>query len=311
MNKVQRFLRDRSSEGLLSWAAQVAATLEFCLPYSQVEETALEMGILPARYQRNRNAISVEDQLTLFRSYVAVIGCGGLGGYVIEELARLGVGTITAFDPDTFEEHNLNRQILSTPELLGCPKVDAAASRVAHVNPAVTLVPLRTAYAPENGHELLADQDVVVDALDSIPTRLALAGTCAQLGIPLVHGAIAGWYGHVATQLPGDDTIQKLYSRWRQGKGAEAHLGNPSFTPALVASIEAAEVCKILLGVGHPLQSRQIAINLLEMTFEEVVFEPTLPDTWQLPAEEPVSTAMRHINRVNKLLALKKNKPSD
>lgn len=272
MEGLRNFLLGQTEGDLLTWSSQLAAAERFGVPCAVVEEMALALGLLPARYQRNRQAISVGQQLTLFRSRVAVIGCGGLGGYVIEELTRLGVGTIIAIDPDVFEEHNLNRQLLSSPATLGRAKVEAAAARVAEINPAVTLVPVRAAYAPENGEELLRGAHVVVDALDSIPTRLALAGTCAGLGIPLVHGAIGGWYGQVTTQFPGDDTIQRLYSRWVEGKGVEQQLGNPSFTPALVASIEATEVCKLLLGVGEPLRNRKLYINLLEMEFEEVKF---------------------------------------
>ncbi|HEY6007507.1 MAG TPA: HesA/MoeB/ThiF family protein [Geobacteraceae bacterium] len=272
-NALAIFLREHAIGDLLPWDTQVAAGRRFGVSVHRVEQEALAMGLLPARYQRNRQAISVAQQLSLFQARVAVIGCGGLGGYVIEELARLGVGTIIAIDPDVFEEHNLNRQILSSPATLGLAKVEAAARRVAEVNPAVTLVPERVAYAPANGEELLTGADVAVDALDSIPTRLALAETCAELDIPLVHGAIGGWYGQVATQFPGDDTIQQLYGRWTEGKGVEQQLGNPSFTPALVASIEAAEVCKILLGEGETLRHRKLVINLLDMEFEEIFFE--------------------------------------
>ena len=273
MEELNRFLQEHADGDLLPWSAQTGAAELFGVPLAQVEETALAAGLLPARYQRNRQAISVGQQLALFRSRVAVIGCGGLGGYVIEELARLGVGTIIAIDPDVFEEHNLNRQILSSPATLGRAKVEAAAARVAEINPAVTLAPIRDFYSPENGDEFLRDAQVVVDALDSIPTRLALAATCADLGIPMVHGAIGGWYGQVATQFPGDDTIQRLYGRWVEGKGVEQQLGNPSFTPALVASIETAEVCKILLGEGETLRNRKLSINLLDMEFEEVMFD--------------------------------------
>jgi len=275
MKTIVGYLKERLADALLPYPVQLEAAERFGLSLGAVEELALENGMLPARYQRNRNMVSIAGQLQLFRSSVAVIGCGGLGGYVIEELARLGVGTITAIDFDTFEEHNLNRQILATPANLGHPKVEAAAQRAAEINPAVTLNPIQAAYAPENGAELLSGADVVVDALDSIPTRLALAATCTELVTPLVHGAIGGWYGQVATQFPGDDTIQRLYGRWVSGKGVEQQLGNPSFTPALVASLEAAEVCKILLGQGETLRFRKLVINLLDMEFEEVRFDPS------------------------------------
>ncbi len=270
MAKLHQSLQDMASSGLLPWAAQIAAAERFAVSIGGVEEAALSMGLLPARYQRNRQAISVDQQLTLFNSRVAVIGCGGLGGYIIEEMARLGVGTIIAIDPDVFEEHNLNRQLLSSPARLGRAKVEAAAARVAEINPAVTLMPVQVAYAPENAHELLHPVQVVVDALDSVPTRLDLADSCDGLGLPLVHGAIGGWFGQVATQFPGDGTIRQLYSRWVAGKGLEQQLGNPAFTPAVVASIQVAEVCKILLGCGDTLRFRKLSINLLDMEFEEI-----------------------------------------
>jgi molybdopterin/thiamine biosynthesis adenylyltransferase len=265
MDTLPIFLRDHADGQLLPWKRQVEAAERFEVTLARVEEVALERGILPARYQRNREALSVKDQFTLFRSSVAVVGCGGLGGYVVEELARLGVGRLVVIDPDVFEEHNLNRQLFSSPANLGQAKVQAAAARVNEINPAVTLVPLQAALSAESGTGLLDGCQVAVDALDTIKVRLELADVCAGLNIPLVHGAIAGWYGHVTTQFPGDDTLQSIYRSWKTGKGVEQTLGNPSFTPALVASLEVAEVCKLLTGQGTPLRWRQLMIDLFSM----------------------------------------------
>jgi molybdopterin/thiamine biosynthesis adenylyltransferase len=272
MDTLPIFVRDHAENQLLSWNSQVEAAKRFGVSLAQVEETALERDLLPARYQRNRKALSVVDQLTLFRSSVAVIGCGGLGGYVVEELARLGVGRIVVIDPDVFEEHNLNRQLYSSPANLGQAKVEAALKRVNDINPAVTLVPIPAAFSPENGAELLGGCQVAVDALDSIKVRLELADVCAVLNIPLVHGAIAGWFGHVTTQHPGDDTLQSIYRSWKSGKGVEETLGNPSFTPALVASLEVAEVCKLLTGLGTTLRGRQLILDLYSMEIQVVNF---------------------------------------
>jgi molybdopterin/thiamine biosynthesis adenylyltransferase len=213
--------------------------------------------------------ISIPKQLKLFRSKAAVVGCGGLGGYILEELARLGVGHITAIDPDVFEEHNLNRQLLSSVENLGRAKVEAAEARVRQINPAVRLLPLKAAFGRENAEELFGGMDVVIDAVDSIPVRLELAEVCSRLNIPLVHGAIAGWYGHVTTVFPGEDGVEKIYRHFKGGKGVEQKLGNPSFTPAVVASLEATEACKVLLGEGTLLRNRKLSINLLDMEIEE------------------------------------------
>jgi molybdopterin-synthase adenylyltransferase len=278
MKLLHAFLREQAVGDLLPWQAQQGAGELFGLSLGQVEEAALELGLLPARYQRNRQAISIEGQLALCRSRVAVIGCGGLGGYVIEQLARLGVGQILAIDPDVFEEHNLNRQLLSSPRNLGLAKAEAARARVAEINPAVTLTPLQVAFGSANGPELLQGVQVVADALDSIPVRLELAQVCKDLGLPLVHGAIGGWYGHVATQFPGENTLQSIYKSWTEGKGIEKQLGNPAFTPAVVASLEVTEVCKIVLGEGALLRNRKLAVDLLAMEFHDIGFKCPLEE---------------------------------
>ena len=270
MEEVRAFLATCAEGDLLPWAAQVAAADRFRRTVGSVEEAALERGLMPARYQRNRRTISIGEQLKLFRSRVVIVGAGGLGGYVVEELARLGVGTLVVADPDTFEEHNLNRQLLALPANLGAPKVEAAVERVGRINPAVRVVPLRSAFSRENGAELLSGADAAVDALDTVTARVELALACRELGVPMVHGAIAGWYGQMATQMPGEDITPFIYPPGNEPKGVETVLGNPSFTPAVVASLQVAEVCKILLGQGRSLSRRLLFINLLEMEFEEV-----------------------------------------
>lgn len=270
MSDLVGWLRDRAQGDLLLWADHQSAAHRYGLSYRQVEETALENGLLPARYQRNRNMIPLEDQLRLFRSRVAVIGCGGLGGYIIEELARLGVGRIVAVDPDVFEEHNLNRQLLATPEFLGLKKVAAAARRVDRLNPSVDLIPVGEAFGKENGRSLIKGADVVVDGLDSIAVRLELAEACREEGIPLVYGSIAGWFGYVGSQFPGERTLEKIFVNNSTEDSLEKRLGNPSFTPAVVASLEVAEVCKILLGRGTPARRRCLSVDLLDMEFVEI-----------------------------------------
>jgi len=270
MSALDTYLTALAGDGLISFSSQLDASLHFDVSLAEVEAAILELGLCPARYQRNRQTISSAGQLALLRSRVAVIGCGGLGGYVIEELARLGVGRIEAVDPDLFEEHNLNRQLLATIADLGEYKVTAAARRVGEINPAVMLVPHRLAFGAGNGSELLAGATVVVDALDNITTRFELAAVCRELGIPLVHGAIAGWYGQVTTQLAGDDISGYLSGAGAGAKGVETQLGNPSFTPAVVASLQVAEACKVILGMGEPISGRMLICNLLEMEFEEI-----------------------------------------
>jgi len=264
------FILKEAQGDLMPCSVQMAAAERFNVSLSKVEETALELGVLPARYQRNRQTISTLQQYKLFRSKAVIIGCGGLGGYLIEELARLGVGNLVLIDSDVIEEHNLNRQLLSSTDVLNRAKVEVAAERVRSINPAVTVTPLKTVFDHDNGRELVQGADVVLDGLDTIPMRMELAQICHEMSIPLVHGAIGGWYGQVATQLPGDDISPRIFGLTPPIKGIETDLGNPSFTPGVVASLQAAEACKILLGEGKCLSRRVLFINLLDMEIVEV-----------------------------------------
>lgn len=219
------------------------------------------------RYSRNMNMLSPEENSSLNKFKVCVVGCGGLGGYIIEMLARLGIGSLTVIDGDVFEETNLNRQILSDMSSLGKPKALVAKERVNNINPLVKIKAVNERLTEENGLEILKGHDVIVDALDSIHTRLLIQKQAEALSIPLVHGAIAGWYGQVTTVFPGDRTLDLLYSN-NDKKGLEAELGNPSFTPALVASIEVSEALKLLINRGDLLRRRVLLINTLNQEYE-------------------------------------------
>ena len=93
------------------------------------------------RYTRNMETLSKEENDRLKEFKVCVVGCGGLGGYVIEMLGRIGIGHITAVDGDGFDESNLNRQILSDTYCLGKNKAVAAKERMERVNPLISLNP--------------------------------------------------------------------------------------------------------------------------------------------------------------------------
>ncbi|EAT14696.1 HesA/MoeB/ThiF family protein [Desulfuromonas acetoxidans] len=271
MCDVQLWIENHASSGLLSWADQQAAAKRFNVSVACIEAISLKRGILPTRYQRNGAMLSCHDQLCLFSSHVAVVGCGGLGGFVVEELARLGVGHITIIDPDVFEEHNLNRQLFSSTDVLGCDKVTIAAQRIAQVNPATVITPKVKEFRRDNGIGLLAGAQVVVDALDSIATRLELAEVCRELEVPLVHGAIGGWYGHVTTLMPEHHHLEQIYQQ-PDSRGIEKKLGNPSFTPAVIASLQVAEVSKLLLDRGDLLDNRLLMVDLLDMELSEISF---------------------------------------
>ena len=162
------------------------------------------------RYSCNRNSLTEQDQEKLAGSRVLIVGCGGLGGYVTELLARVGAGRLTVADGDVFTETNLNRQLFCTMETMGKYKAVAASERVSAVNPLVTCEAICEFLTEENADRLLAGHDIAVDALDNADSRALLLEAAARAGIPLVHGAIAGFQGRVSVIYPGDATSTLL-----------------------------------------------------------------------------------------------------
>ncbi|SHG78863.1 Molybdopterin or thiamine biosynthesis adenylyltransferase [Thermosyntropha lipolytica DSM 11003] len=219
------------------------------------------------RYIRNIEAITEEEQERIFKAHVAVVGCGGLGGYVISHLARLGVRRITAFDPDVFAEHNLNRQLFSGLSSLGRSKVEVIEEALRDINPEVEFYGFKGRFQ-DFWTDDRGDYTVVIDALDNLKDRRELAGWCRAKKLPLVYGMVAGWYGQVGTQFPGENTLDKICHLAGKEKGVEEKEGVLSFVPAIIASIQVAEAVKIILGRGELLRNKFFLIDLLDMETE-------------------------------------------
>ena len=242
---------------------------EFDVSPREVELTALEARVLPRRYLRSLGTVGWEGQIKLLRSTVAVVGLGGLGGNVVEGLARMGVGRLVVVDGDVFLDHNLNRQALSAEAGMGLLKAEAARARVGEINAAVEIVVHPECATEENAPRLLDGVEVVVDALDRLPTRLMLQEAAQEMGIPMVHGAIAGYVGQVMTIFPGDEGLRALFGEGIvPEQGIEVQLGCPAATPMMVAGWQVQEVLKILLGRGQLLRHKMLFMDAEAGTVE-------------------------------------------
>jgi molybdopterin-synthase adenylyltransferase len=249
------------------------------IPLHQVYIHALRLGICPYRYLRNRETLSLEEQLTLADSRVAVVGAGGLGGSVISLLGRTGVGRLVVIDSDVFDETNLNRQAFSNTENLGKPKAEEARSQMKRINPGVEVTIFHTRLDRTNGKELLAGCRVAVDALDNAESRLVLEEATQALGIPLVHGALAGFEGQIMSLLPGDQGLRRIYGKGTGGSEnpnrPEAVLGVPGITPALIAAFQTMEVIKILLNRGSLFRNTMVYLDLERGEVNRFTFNPS------------------------------------
>jgi len=236
----------------------------------EIEISALQNNIIPERYQRNLGVVSPSEQVKLLRSKVVIIGAGGLGGTVLELLTRIGIGKLTVADKDIIIDSNLNRQILSTEKNLRQSKTEVAVKRVKEINSSIEITGHSTFIDSNNVKEIIKGAEVVVDALDNLPVRFMLQRACQDLKIPLVHGAIAGFNGQLTTIFPQDKGLELIYGSNKDlpEHGSEVTLGAPTVTPALIASLEAQEVIKILLKRGKLFRNKLLYLDIENGTIE-------------------------------------------
>lgn len=228
--------------------------------------------MIPERYRRNASSLDARAQQRLLESRVVLIGLGGLGGLVLESLARAGVGRITGCDGDRFEASNLNRQLLATETTMGRPKAEAAAARVALINPGVEFTAVDRFLDFDGFSALLGHADLVVDALGGLDDRPALERAAAEAGVPLVTAAVAGWSGVVATVMPGQHGPGGMLAGGaaKPGMTPEDTLGTPAPTVHLAASLQCAEALRLLAGQEPALAGKMLVFDLADMTFETV-----------------------------------------
>jgi molybdopterin-synthase adenylyltransferase len=237
-----------------------------------VEISCLEDDVIPLRYLRNIGTIGLAGQLKLLRSTVAVCGAGGLGGTIIELLARQGVGNLVIIDKGRFVESNLNRQIISLESNLRQSKVRVAAARVDKINSATVVTAINKTISSLNVEKIIKNSAVVLDGLDSLADRMIVANACNKMKIPFVHGAIAGFSGQLMTIFPGDKGLSAICGPCTDENqcGVETLTGNPAATAAIVAAWEVQEAVKIITGIGEPIRNRLLFLDFAGGVIDEI-----------------------------------------
>lgn len=148
---------------------------------------------MPNQFIRTELIYGSEAIEKLNASRVAVFGIGGVGGYVVEALARTGVGTLDLIDDDTVNYSNLNRQIYALHSTLGRPKVDVAEERCKDINPDITVHKHRVFFLPETQDSFdFSSYDYVVDCIDTVTGKIQLVMKAQEAGVPIISSMGAG-----------------------------------------------------------------------------------------------------------------------
>ncbi len=215
------------------------------------------------RYTRQISLTEVgeEGQVRLASAAVLVVGVGGLGSPIATLLASSGVGRIGIVDYDVVSLSNLPRQTLYTTDDVGQPKVECAARRLSAMNPTVEIECYNTKFDDSTAMAIMSRYDIVVDGCDNMPTRYIIDRYSKQLAIPYIYGAINGFVGQVSVfNYLGAGSYSDLFPP----DNATTPPPPPavmSTTPAMIGTIQAGEVFKVIVGYGSTLARKLLTFD--------------------------------------------------
>lgn len=219
--------------------------------------------------------IGEQGQERLLRSQVAVVGCGALGATVAQLLARAGVGRLRIIDRDFVEPSNLPRQTLfdEADAREAIPKAVAAERRLRSVNGDVRVEGLVADLTSNNAEELLSGFSLWLDGTDNFETRLLLNDAAVKLQVPWVYGAVVASYGVTLTIVPGATACLACLLGSPAGQGIEETcdtIGVLGAAAGVIASIQAAEALKLLVGKREALHGRLLGFDIWSGRYQAV-----------------------------------------
>ncbi len=212
--------------------------------------------------------IGQKGQERLKRSRVVIAGAGGLGSSIAIYLTVAGVGMIRIIDHDQVTLSNLNRQILHWEEDIGRKKVDSARTKLRNLNSAIEIEAISETITEDNIAHFVDGCEVIVDAMDNLPTRYLLNRCAIEKNIPFFHGAVNGFEGRVMTVIPGKTACLRCMYR---GPIPQEKFPVIGVVPGVIGSIQATEVIKYLVGIGKLLTNRLLVYDGLKVNFNEFI----------------------------------------
>ena len=195
------------------------------------------------QYSKNMGIMNDSQLKSIQETNALIIGVGGLGGYIATSLVRLGVKNITIVDFDIFDDTNLNRQMFATTKSLGRIKVDVVKEGLLEINPDINVISINDKLDEDFDLKYFKEINIAFDAVDNIKSKLLLEKLCTKFNIPLIHGAIGGFYGQFGIVMPGSNILAEIYKD--KEKGLEEKLMSPTFTPPIAANFMIGEFVKL------------------------------------------------------------------
>ena len=230
------------------------------------------------RYDRHTrlDGIGTDGHRAIRAARILVVGAGGLGSPVIAYLAAAGVGTIGIVDGDRVDRSNLHRQVLFDESTVGMRKVDAVRIAVERINADVTVRTVDAWFDPAGARDMVAGYDLIVDASDNFPTRLAVNDAAAAAGLPFIHGAAIRWEGMVAGFEPRRGPCYRcLFPSLPDDETTCGDVGVLGPVTGVIGSLMAVEAVKHVVGSPDRLIDRLIIYDARSATFTSLKIAPS------------------------------------
>ncbi|HAT7796933.1 TPA: thiamine biosynthesis protein ThiF [Legionella pneumophila] len=248
--------------------------------------------------QIKMDEIGLAGQEKLKNSRVLCIGLGGLGSPLLLYLAAAGVGVLGIVDDDIIELSNLHRQILYNHTHINKKKVAAAKEQLLAINPLIQIESYSRRLTEENAAELISQYDIIADGSDNFYTRYLIHSICFELEKPYVYASASHFQGYCSIFHGKQDpcfhcvfpvSINDTNMPSCEGSGVIGTL------PGMLGIIQATEVIKWILQIGNPLKKRLLAINMLTMTFKDIIISKN-PDCEFCIQNQPIKQLINPIN---------------
>ena len=193
--------------------------------------------------------VGAGGQARLAGARVLVVGAGGLGAPALMYLAGAGVGRLAVVDPDVVERGNLHRQPLHGEAVLGRPKAEAAATRLADLNPEVAVTPVVAALTPANAPGLLIGADAVLDCADSFAVSYTLSDACRDAGMALISASALGLGGYAGGFCGGAPSLRAVFPELPERAATCATAGVLGPVVGMLGALQAQMALAVLLGL--------------------------------------------------------------
>lgn len=223
--------------------------------------------------------VGLSGQQKLKSASVLIIGAGGLGSPAALYLAAAGIGRIGIVDFDIVDAGNLHRQVIHSNDQVGLPKVESAVARLRGINPEIRVEGYNEVFIASSAKRLAENFDILVDGSDNLPTRYLINDLSVLTKRPFVHGSVFRFEGQVLTVVPGKSPCYRcLFPTPPPPDSVQscAVSGVLGAVPGVIGALQAAEVIKLILGIGSGLTGRLLLVDILDMEFHPVRIERDL-----------------------------------